>query len=471
MTITKEHIVDLLNQNAENKNLDYKEYFNWTTASKEMRIELIKDILAMANTDGGGKILFGVTDSHFEFVGLSQDDYISFDTTKLNDLLHEYTDPRFSCEIYKPDLIDGKLTIVIDIPEFREVPIICKKEFHSNVTKKQVLRKGQIYIRTNKGSSEGISSSEDMRELLNRAVKSNGDELILKLDGLLSSRRRTDVREDMIKDYLQNMILEMVENLSLNNVINEVPKIEKNEVFKVQIFRALENEEFELYYQSRINLETNKVIGVEVLIRWNHPEHGVLSPDEFIPHAQELGLIVPIGEWVLKSTIEKLQSIDCEISINISEYEIKTESLILLLNDSIRRYDINPKKLVIEISEDSIYIHRDVIDKFKKIGVKVAIDNFGTGYSSLSYLKNIDFDYIKIDGTLIKNLQYDLNDQTIVTAIVALSKQLNLKVIGEHVETKFQFEFLKKIGCSEVQGYYISKPIPISTLDNTFLRK
>ena len=162
-------ISQLIKIKTESKNLDYKESLNWDKSSDEEKQRITKDILAMANTQDGGRIVFGIRDSDFEFIGLSDDDFKSFDQTKVNDFLHKYTEPKFSCQVYKY-LIDEKYVVVIDIPEFQEVPIICKKDAHSSIDNKQILKKGQIYIRTEKASSESIPSVQEMRELLGRAI-------------------------------------------------------------------------------------------------------------------------------------------------------------------------------------------------------------------------------------------------------------------------------------------------------------
>lgn len=166
-----DEIKKLIEIKSENKNLDYKEFLNWLTATTDEKLDLIKDILAMANTQDGGKLVFGVKDNDFNFVGLSNSDFDSLDTTKINDFLHKYADPTFSCIVYKHE-IDSKLTIVIDVPEFKDTPIICKADAHSSKKPNQlILKKGQMYIRTDKGTSQSISAAEEMRELLTRAVQ------------------------------------------------------------------------------------------------------------------------------------------------------------------------------------------------------------------------------------------------------------------------------------------------------------
>lgn len=186
--LLEEDIKQLLRIKTENKNLDYKEGLNWDTGSKDQKLEIIKDILAMANTQDGGRIVFGVKDKDIDYVGLSEDDFKSFDPTKVNDLLHNYTEPKHSCQVYKQK-IDEKNVVVIDVPEFTEVPIICKNDAHSSLdNSKQILKKGQIYIRTEKASSEAISSVEEMREFLGRALIKKGDELLQSVERLIKGK-------------------------------------------------------------------------------------------------------------------------------------------------------------------------------------------------------------------------------------------------------------------------------------------
>lgn len=178
----------LLKIKTESKNLDYKESLNWDTGSKDQKLEIIKDILAMSNTQDGGRIIFGVRNIDYDPKGMSEEDFKSFDQTKVNDLLHNYTEPKHTCQVYKQE-IDAKYFVVIDVSEFPEVPIICKNDAHSSIKKsKQILKKGQIYIRTEKASSEAISSVDEMREFLGRALTKKGDELLHSIERLIKGK-------------------------------------------------------------------------------------------------------------------------------------------------------------------------------------------------------------------------------------------------------------------------------------------
>jgi hypothetical protein len=188
LSLSEDDIRQLLKRKTEPKNLDYKERLNWDNSLKDEKLKIVKDILAMANTQDGGRIVFGVRDSDFEFIGISENDFKSFDQTKVNDFLHKYTDPKHSCQVYK-QTIDKEYVIVIDVPEFEEVPIICKEDANSSLAPhEQILKKGQIYIRTDKGTSEAVSSPQEMRELLGRALTKKGDELLQTIERLIKGK-------------------------------------------------------------------------------------------------------------------------------------------------------------------------------------------------------------------------------------------------------------------------------------------
>jgi hypothetical protein len=195
----KNDLEELLKIKTEGKNLDYKQGLNWDTCEKDAKIEIVKDILAMANVQDGGRIVFGVRDADLELLGLSDEEFKSFDQTKVNDFLQKYTDPKFACQVYKHNLHD-KLVVVIDVPEFTEVPILCKLNANSSKDpSKLLLREGQMYIRTAKGSSEAISSAQEMREVLGRALTKTGDKLLANIERLIKGRPPKTSEESLDK--------------------------------------------------------------------------------------------------------------------------------------------------------------------------------------------------------------------------------------------------------------------------------
>jgi len=197
-TYLKDNISEIINLKTETKNIDFKENLNWDSVSGEEKIKLIKDILAMANTQDGGTIFFGIKDDDYSFIGLPEETFRLLDQTKINDLLHEYSEPTFTCQVFK-DQYDGKYFAKIEVPEFQEVPIICKKDFHTS--NKQILREGAIYIRTDKATSEVVSSAQEMRDLLRRATIKNGDKLISDIESLIKGRTFKSLTEEVKKNY------------------------------------------------------------------------------------------------------------------------------------------------------------------------------------------------------------------------------------------------------------------------------
>lgn len=234
--------------------------------------------------------------------------------------------------------------------------------------------------------------------------------------------------------------------------------------------KAVENEDFQLYYQPKIDLQTGIVTGVEALLRWQHLDKGTIPPAEFIPLAEESGLIVPLGAWVLHAACAQNKAWQdanlppMRVSVNISARQFKKHQLAHTINDVISKTGLDPRYLEIEITEGLLMEDTDIsgkiLEELKSMGLHIALDDFGTGYSSLSYLKRFPIDTLKIDQSFIRDITTDPDDAAIVTAIVALSKSLRLNVIAEGVETKDQLKFLVKHQCHEVQGYFFSVPLP-----------
>ena len=236
-----------------------------------------------------------------------------------------------------------------------------------------------------------------------------------------------------------------------------------------QLRRALERKQFEVYYQPQVSLVTGEIIGAEALIRWNHPELGLVSPAKFIPVAEETGLIVQIGEWVLRqAALQAMQWIKDGyaiqwISVNVSGVQVMRSSFADTVYGIMIETDCKPSVLELEITESTVMQNTEyVIDTFnriKQLGVRLAIDDFGTGYSSLSILKRLPLDKIKIDQSFVRDLPHDQDDAAIASAIYAMARSLGFSVIAEGVETLAHAEFLKKMGCEEAQGYLYSKPV------------
>jgi diguanylate cyclase (GGDEF)-like protein len=232
---------------------------------------------------------------------------------------------------------------------------------------------------------------------------------------------------------------------------------------------AVKNQEFELYYQPQVNVKTNKVTKTEALVRWNSPVLGFVSPADFIPVAEESGLIIELGDWILHTACKQAkewqeQGIeDCKVSVNVSSVQFKQSALVDKVRHALQDSGLSPSLLEIELTESAIM--SDVEDNIarlqaiKNMGISIACDDFGTGYSSLSYLKLFPLDTLKIDRSFVNDVAIDENDAAIVKAVMLLAETMNLKVVAEGVETIEQLKVLNRFNCELIQGYYFSKPL------------
>lgn len=240
--------------------------------------------------------------------------------------------------------------------------------------------------------------------------------------------------------------------------------------FESNLNGALSNREFVLYYQPKVELASGRIAGVEALIRWVSPQFGFVSPADFIAIAEETGLIVPMGRWVVQTACAQNRAWQkgglplLRIAVNISARQMADKGLVNFIVDSMTRTDLTAESLELEITESAVMSNQDhaekVLNQLKALGFHLTMDDFGTGYSSLAYLKRFPFDSVKIDQSFVRGIPANRDDCAIVEAIVAMAHSLELKVVAEGVETQEQSEFLRKLGCDQIQGYVFSKPIP-----------
>lgn len=237
---------------------------------------------------------------------------------------------------------------------------------------------------------------------------------------------------------------------------------------------ALEYNQFKLHYQPQVDLASGEITGVEALLRWDHPSHGLVSPSEFIPLLEETGLIVPVGEWVLREacaqarTWREAGSPWLRVAVNLSARQLRDQSFADSVAQTLADFELDPACLELEITESMVmqqpHQAMDILSRLSNLGVRLAIDDFGTGYSSLSHLKLFPINTIKIDQSFVHDLPDDTNDAAIVQAIIALARALELDVIAEGVETREQRAFLRAYGCDAMQGYFFSRPLPAKEL-------
>ncbi|OGA33037.1 MAG: hypothetical protein A3G80_06510 [Betaproteobacteria bacterium RIFCSPLOWO2_12_FULL_62_13b] len=238
--------------------------------------------------------------------------------------------------------------------------------------------------------------------------------------------------------------------------------------------RAVEREEFLLHYQPKVDLRSGRITGVEALVRWRHPDLGMVSPSQFIPLAEETGLIGPIGDWVLRTACAEARgwitqgASEISVAVNLSASQFAREDIAQNITSVLLESGLEPRFLEIEITESTVMHDAKraarVLQQLKDMGVRVAIDDFGTGYSSLGYLKRFPIDSVKIDRSFIIDIPHDNDDVAITRAVIAMAHSLRLKVIAEGVETEEQYQFLRDHDCDEMQGYYFSEPIDAAAL-------
>ena len=239
------------------------------------------------------------------------------------------------------------------------------------------------------------------------------------------------------------------------------------------LHQAIAKRQFVLHYQPQIETGSGRLMGVEVLVRWEHPERGLVPPNKFIPIAEESDLIIRLGEWILQEACRQLSvwramGLQMRIAVNLSARQLRSKNLLRQVKDVVLKYDLKPGDLELEITESVAMEDADntlrMLAQLRELGLELAIDDFGTGYSSLSHLKLMPLQRLKIDRSFVKDIENDPDDAAICAATISLAHNLGLTVIAEGVETEAQVAFLKKSHCDEFQGYYFAKPIPLATL-------
>lgn len=254
--------------------------------------------------------------------------------------------------------------------------------------------------------------------------------------------------------------------------------LEKLEL-EAMLRQALTRGEFQLYYQPQVDIATGHITGAEALLRWKHPERGMISPTEFIPIAEQTGLIIPLGDWVLFSACtQAVQWIESgftnfRISVNLSARQLSDPDLPQRVFRILESTQLNPGNLELEVTESAVmentFAANQTLGQLKERGVRIAIDDFGTGYASLGYLKDFPFDTLKIDKSFVQNVHCESKNAAIIKAVILLAHSLNLEVVAEGVETHAELNFLVEHECELLQGYLFSRPIPAPDLEKLLI--
>ncbi|MFM2060492.1 MAG: hypothetical protein RLZZ507_162 [Cyanobacteriota bacterium] len=252
-------------------------------------------------------------------------------------------------------------------------------------------------------------------------------------------------------------------------------------ILETDLWQALERNEFQLYYQPQFNAKSGKFVCVEALIRWKHPEYGLVSPGEFIPIAEESGFIIPLGKWILKTACSQLQDlklqglVNVDLAVNISANQFRQQNFVQQIHEVIAETNFPPEQLKLELTETVFIQDMEAVNKkinaLKNYGIQFSIDDFGTGYSSFKYIQGLSFNQVKIDRYFINNIDKLVQKQSIVKSIIQMAHNLNINIIAEGVETNNELSWLMQNNCHIIQGYFFSRPLPIEDLKTLLLAK
>jgi EAL domain-containing protein (putative c-di-GMP-specific phosphodiesterase class I) len=254
-------------------------------------------------------------------------------------------------------------------------------------------------------------------------------------------------------------------------------RIQERHSLERDLRKALLDDEFVMHYQPLVNLQSGQISAFEALVRWNHPERGLIPPADFISFAEETGLIVPIGEWALRQACKEAAKWpgSLSVAVNLSPIQFKERDICQTVTDALVRSGLPPDRLELEITESALLRNQEsTLEKMRQLrelGIRVAIDDFGTGYSSLSSLINFPFDKIKIDRSFVHNLLSKSDSRAIIQAVVQLANSLGLQTTAEGVESQGEVDYLKRVGCTEAQGYLFGKAVPPKDINSLLNRQ
>ncbi len=362
----------------------------------------------------------------------------------MGDLLLKAVAERLSSCVRAGDTVarmgGDEFTIVLaDVAQTEDVPKVAQKIVDA-ISKPFSLMGQEFFITISMGISIFPNDGQDAQTLVKNAYA--------------AMYRAKEQGRNHYQHYSPAMNVRTLERLALESNLRH----------------ALERKELLLHYQPRVDLETGRITGVEALLRWQYPDLGLVSPSQFIPLAEETGLIIPIGEWVLRTACaqnklwQSMGLSPVRVSVNLSARQFEQRNLVETIGRVIKETGLDPNYLELELTEGLIMKNAEItiatLRSLHEMGIQISIDDFGTGYSSLSYLKRFPIHALKIDQSFVRDIITDPDGTVIVTAIILLAHSLKLKVIAEGVETKDQLDFVRSLKCHEIQGYLFSKPLP-----------
>jgi diguanylate cyclase (GGDEF)-like protein/PAS domain S-box-containing protein len=334
---------------------------------------------------------------------------------------------------------DEFIILLTDIQQPQDVSAVALKIFSAFSTP-FLISGHELFVSTSIGATLYPDDGDDLQSLLRNADT--------------AMHRAKEEQGNAFQFYSREMSVRALERAKLESALR----------------RALERKEFELFYQPKVDTGSGRIIGAEALIRWHHPDLGLVSPTRFIPMAEEIGLIVPIGDWVLHTACAQNKAWQdaglplISVSVNLSARQFSQEGLVESVAEALQNMGLDAKHLELELTESMVMNSAEQfitkLQELENLGVQLSIDDFGTGYSSLSYLKRFPLHHLKIDQSFVRDIATDADDAAITSSVIALGHSLNLKVIAEGVETEEQVAFLRSHHCDEMQGYYFSKPLP-----------
>jgi diguanylate cyclase (GGDEF)-like protein len=334
---------------------------------------------------------------------------------------------------------DEFIILLTDIQQPQDVSAVALKIFSAFSTP-FLISGHELFVSTSIGATLYPDDGDDLQSLLRNADT--------------AMHRAKEEQGNAFQFYSREMSVRALERSKLESALR----------------RALERKEFELFYQPKVDTGSGRIIGAEALIRWHHPDLGLVSPTRFIPMAEEIGLIIPIGDWVLHTACAQNKAWQdaglplISVSVNLSARQFSQEGLVESVAEALQNMGLDAKHLELELTESMVMNSAEQfitkLQELENLGVQLSIDDFGTGYSSLSYLKRFPLHHLKIDQSFVRDIATDADDAAITSSVIALGHSLNLKVIAEGVETEEQVAFLRSHHCDEMQGYYFSKPLP-----------